>query len=180
LKISLINYRYICIKMVKNTLGNVFPILNPVTWGRHPDNPLYRYVCYDRLRLVNPDPNWLRDILWITRTSLSKVPIATEYWRESFPPLDAESHRFWIEQTGLKDEDELKRHFHAIRYTAWQIVQELTIARWWFLRSIMAKIPYYNEVRDMVREGVTIVDLGCGSRQEWRRLRADGATGEPF
>jgi hypothetical protein len=80
--------------MVKDTLRDLFPVLFPATWRRHPENPLYRYVCYDRLRLLNPSPNWLRDILWIVRPSLSKVPIAKEYWREGFPPLNAESHGF--------------------------------------------------------------------------------------
>jgi SAM-dependent methyltransferase len=44
----------------------------------------------------------------------------------------------------------------------------------------MAKTSYYDEVRDMARDGATIVDLGCGFGQELRRLRADGATGELY
>jgi hypothetical protein len=81
---------------------------------------------------------------------------------ENIPLLNAGSDYFWIEQTGIKNDDELKRHFHTIRDMAWQLVQEFNIARWWFFRNVMAWNPHYDEVRDMAREGTTIIDLGCG------------------
>jgi SAM-dependent methyltransferase len=106
--------------------------------------------------------------------------VAKEYWKETFPSLSADDEEFWRAQTGIKDEKQLERLFYDIRHEAWQVVQEFSIARWWFLRNIMAANPYYQEVRDLARNGSTIVDLGCGFGQDLRRLRADGATGELY
>jgi len=161
-------------------LRDRYPDLFPITWRRHADNPMYRYRSYNVLRLADPDPCWLRDMLWLIRPSLSRIPIATKYWRAKIPAIDAETDWFWIEQTGIKGEDELNRHLHAIRDAAWQVVQEFSIARWWFLRSIITNTSFYSEVIDLARNGATIVYLGCGFGQELRRLWADGATGELY
>jgi hypothetical protein len=159
-------------------LHNTFPGIFPFVWQPSPENPIYRGGGYDRYRLTNLEPNQIRDIFWKICPQFSKVPVDEKYWREIYPPLNAHLHEFWVNETGIKDKEKLKQHFNSIREAAWQIVQEFTIARWWFLRSIMAESPYYHELRELARKGATVIDLGCGLGQELRWLKADGATGE--
>lgn len=125
-------------------------------------------------------PNFLRDSLWKIVPKLSKVPIAEEYWRDSITPLSADEDWFWISETGIKDEAALQNHLHAVRDAAYQVVQEFSIARWWFLKNIMAANPYYHDILAAARQGSTIIDLGCGFGQDLGRLRADGASGKCY
>jgi SAM-dependent methyltransferase len=158
----------------------MFSDMLPVFWKRRAENPLFRYRGYDQFRTSNLDPNRLRDALWKAYPSASKVPIATEYWRNRHPPLNADDEEFWLFQTGIKDQEQRDRKLQEVREDAWQVVQEFSLARWWFLRNIMGLSPYYQELRELARDGATIVDLGCGLGQDLRRLRADGATGQLY
>jgi hypothetical protein len=150
----------------------------PIFWRRHPQNPYFRGAGRDFFRMTDLDVNGVRDVFWRICPSASQVFIPREYWRDEFPPMSAEDEHFWISQTGIKTHDELQVHLRTIRNQAFQVIQEFTFARWWFLRSIMSMNPYYGIVIEAARNGATIIDLGCGLSQDLRRLRADGATGE--
>lgn len=66
----------------------------------------------------------------------------------------------------------------GIRQEAWQIVQENSIARWWFLKNRLPKNPFYSTILGHLRNQATVLDVGCGFGQELRFLRNDGANGK--
>jgi len=156
--------------------------LLPLQWRAGAENPYHRNWGYDRYQIATRgylDPKSLFTFASNLFPTLTRIPHAKEYWRENIPPLSSDDAQFWLHQTGL-DEAESTEHLHAIREAAYQAVQEFTIARWWFLKNIMAQNPYYNDLLAKIRQGSTIIDVGCGFGQDLRRLRADGATGKLY
>lgn len=151
-------------------------------WHPVPANPVNRFLGYDFFAHWKPTITE-RIVRWII-PSLNQVSIPDSYWRGSsallFKSHDDATFRVSAERCGVKTDEELEVRLNQIRREAWQITQEFSIARWWFLRSVLEKNPFYGEIREQARSGATIVDLGCGFGQELRFLRDDGATGKLY
>ena len=149
----------------------------PRNWHPRSPNPTRRYMSVDGA--FNPKPSILERIARRIIPSLNQISSDPLYWRESPPFLNTES-QLSAERCGIKTDEEFQAHLHRIRNEAWQISQEFSVARWWFLKSVLLSNPFYGEIREQMRSGATIVDLGCGLGQELRFLRDEGANGSMY
>jgi 2-polyprenyl-3-methyl-5-hydroxy-6-metoxy-1,4-benzoquinol methylase len=55
------------------------------------------------------------------------------------------------------------------RDKAWSIYPYNCIGRWMFLRLRMSQHPLYSEVQRKVRDGASLLDIGCGLGQDLRK-----------
>ncbi|KGO56672.1 hypothetical protein PEX2_076250 [Penicillium expansum] len=78
------------------------------------------------------------------------------WYRSTLEQLPASTLKLFLQYTGLKSEDEVKDHIYKIRDKAWQVLS-----------------PIYTQVVDRVREGQTLLDLGCCFGQDLRKISFD-------
>jgi hypothetical protein len=89
----------------------------------------------------------------------------------------------YIERQGHESETEIFKEIERVDYIrrrAWQLGTYPCVGRFWFLRSIFAATPYYDQILDHVQGGAVVLDVACGMGQELRRLREDGAKGRMY
>lgn len=140
---------------------------NPFSRGLHPYLSLAEYKQragrrqYFRQR-INP--------------SRGRYHTKVGWWCASYDHVDGSTLQEWSERTGLAGDD-LRAFLHTIRDDAWQLFPDYSVGRWWFLKSVMANNPFYDEVKSLAQTGATVIDLACGLGQELRQIRNDGATG---
>lgn len=126
---------------------------------------------------------WLRRLLppsWIKPQQFdTDVPW---YLAEPGEKLTETAQSIFKQHTGITDNDELIRHLCDIRNRAWNHPgsQYPYLGRWWFLRSILAKLPQYDSILSQAKEGSSILDIGCGLGHELRYLRLAGAMGNMY
>jgi SAM-dependent methyltransferase len=161
----------------RNKLRNELPYRPWSLQKPWPQNPTRRFLGYEWIDRTH----WSIPLRIAKRyfPSLGRIRSDVPYWRDDYESLNEPTLELWHDALDFK-ESELSRHFHQIRDDAWQIAQEFCIARWWFLRSVLTKNPYYPEILQLAKDGATVVDLGCGFGQELRWLRAGGATGNMY
>jgi hypothetical protein len=112
------------------------------------------------------------------KPSLAPVPHKFSYWMKDVRALDKAEKMEWMDRLGVQDESALHRHFRQVRSEVWELVQDFSFARFWFLRSRLPLNPFYDEIIAMAQDGATIADLACGVGQDVRWLREHGASGQ--
>lgn len=64
------------------------------------------------------------------------------------------------------------------RDQAWEVLPYPCIGSWHFLTPGILHQPRYTEIRDRLKQGQTLVDLGCAFAQDVRQLVCDGVPAE--
>ncbi|CAI7585794.1 unnamed protein product [Penicillium glandicola] len=96
-----------------------------------------------------------------------------EWYRPTLEQLPAPTVELFLQYTDLKSEDEVKDHIYKIRNKAWQIHPYPCIGLFRFLNFNISLSPIYAQVVDRVREGQTLLDLGCCFGQDLRKIAFD-------
>ncbi|KAK4870750.1 hypothetical protein LT330_005098 [Penicillium expansum] len=98
------------------------------------------------------------------------------WYRSTLEQLPASTLKLFLQYTGLKSEDEVKDHIYKIRDKAWQVSHSHPypcIGLFRFLNFSISLSPIYTQVVDRVREGQTLLDLGCCFGQDLRKISFD-------
>ncbi|KAF9466489.1 hypothetical protein BDZ94DRAFT_170819 [Collybia nuda] len=107
-------------------------------------------------------------------------PIDTDTTRlpldECFYSLKGGELAFFQEQTGIKDEGELKKHIIAVQEKAYEIHGYRCIRRFGFTQFKISRLPAYQNVLRLGRErpGGILLDIGCCFGNDIRKAVADG------
>ncbi|KAF9048652.1 hypothetical protein BJ165DRAFT_1041597 [Panaeolus papilionaceus] len=105
------------------------------------------------------------------------------FLRDRKPPLDprlytlaGDSLAFFQEQTGIQDEEELKKHIIDVQKRAYDIYGYPCIRRFGFLYMKITRNPAYVEVLKLVevRKNPVLLDIGCCFGNDIRKAVADG------
>ncbi|KAF2160974.1 hypothetical protein M409DRAFT_28580 [Zasmidium cellare ATCC 36951] len=75
-------------------------------------------------------------------------------------------------------EDEIVQHVQEVRDKGWKVFQYPCLGVYSFLNLRIVDAPQYQDVLQHVKNGATILDLGCCFGQMIRKLVFDGAPGE--
>ncbi|KAJ2977499.1 hypothetical protein NUW54_g11412 [Trametes sanguinea] len=115
------------------------------------------------------EPSQVSDV---TRTTLQKhFPLD-----ENVYSLEGDELKFLQEQTGIKDEGELKRHVLEVQAEAYAIYPYPCIQAFNFLRFKLPKLPGYDRLLKLGqdRPNAILLDMGCCFGNDVRRAAADG------
>ncbi|TFK94516.1 hypothetical protein K466DRAFT_326286 [Polyporus arcularius HHB13444] len=98
---------------------------------------------------------------------------------EKLYPLNAETPReleFWKSQTGIQDEEELRRHIIKVQTEAHALYPYGCIVIFAFLYFRIPRIPGYDRLLKLGRErpGAILLDVGCCFGTDSRKVAADG------
>lgn len=95
---------------------------------------------------------------------------------ERFYDLDDDEMQFLMQQTGIKDPDELKRYVIAIQREVYIIHPYPCIRLFHFVKLKARRYSVYNDVLQIAgtHPGALFLDIGCGVGNDTRRLVADG------
>ncbi|TFK45994.1 hypothetical protein OE88DRAFT_1638905 [Heliocybe sulcata] len=90
--------------------------------------------------------------------------------------LDEEEAYFFKTETGITDEDELKRHIISVQKKAFEVHQYPCIRIFEFARLKMARLPAYPHLLELGRErqDAIFLDLGCCFGNDVRKAVQDG------
>jgi hypothetical protein len=136
----------------------------------NPPNTTFAGRC---LRSFVP-PSWIQKRTFETDVS----------WYISQPrdKLTKLAKTFFQDHTGIVNDDELIIHLCNIRNRAWnhKLSQYPYLGRWWFLRSIFALTPHYENVMEQARNGATILGVACGGGHELRYLKSAGTNDQIY
>ncbi|KAF9071887.1 hypothetical protein BDP27DRAFT_1218444 [Rhodocollybia butyracea] len=82
---------------------------------------------------------------------------------EQFYNLDVEEHEFFKRETGIEDEEELKKHIIAVQTKAYSIYRYPCIRIFEFARLKIARLPAYSNLLKLGKERKhpVFLDLGC-------------------
>ncbi|KAI0322175.1 hypothetical protein OF83DRAFT_1167835 [Amylostereum chailletii] len=103
--------------------------------------------------------------------------------KDEIPPLDEKYYgldetetAFFKQQTGISDDDELKKHIVRIQAEAYEVYPYPCIRRFtWTKLKISKLFPYKDFLRlGAEREGAIYLDLGCCFGNDPRKAIADG------
>jgi len=94
--------------------------------------------------------------------------------------LHPEELAFFQAQTGIKDEDELKRHIMNVQAEALTITPYTCIRAFAFTKLVASRIPAYDQVVKLGKErkGAILLDIGCCFGVDVRKAVADGFPAE--
>ncbi|KAL0954792.1 hypothetical protein HGRIS_003740 [Hohenbuehelia grisea] len=90
--------------------------------------------------------------------------------------LEEDEATFFKTQTGIQDDEELKKHILAVQATAYAIYGYPCIRRFAFLRLKISRLPAYKDVLRLGKErkGAILLDLGCCFGNDIRKAVVDG------
>ncbi|PIL24459.1 hypothetical protein GSI_14213 [Ganoderma sinense ZZ0214-1] len=90
--------------------------------------------------------------------------------------MDEEGLTFMKAQTGIEDEEELKKHILAIRAEGYSIFPYHCIMRFAFLQLRLARLPAYNQLLALgtERKDAIFLDIGCCFGYDVRKAINDG------
>ncbi|EIW83297.1 hypothetical protein CONPUDRAFT_152322 [Coniophora puteana RWD-64-598 SS2] len=111
-----------------------------------------------------------------TDTKTKAETIAERPLDESFYRLTADEASFYKAQTGITDDDELKKHIMAVQAKAYQVFPYSCIRSFGFSVLKVSKLPAYDQVLKLGRErkGAILLDIGCCFGTDLRKAVADG------
>ncbi|KAI0639006.1 hypothetical protein C8Q77DRAFT_24119 [Trametes polyzona] len=95
---------------------------------------------------------------------------------EQLYALDGKELLFIKAQTGIEDEDELKRHIISVTKEAYRVIPFPCIRRFSFLKLRLSQLPSYDRLLKMGREheDAILLDLGCCFGNDVRAAAVDG------
>ncbi|KDQ63332.1 hypothetical protein JAAARDRAFT_29353 [Jaapia argillacea MUCL 33604] len=91
--------------------------------------------------------------------------------------LDEAELAFFKAQTGIQDEEELKKHIIAVQEKAYKVYPYPCIRRFSFTKIKVARLPGYKmDLMEMAknRKGAIFLDIGCGFGNATRKVVFDG------
>ncbi|KAG1760761.1 hypothetical protein EDD22DRAFT_899655 [Suillus occidentalis] len=90
--------------------------------------------------------------------------------------LDPDALEFFQQQTGITEEDDLKRHILAVQAKAFEVAPYPCIYSFRFTRLRMSRHPKYQSVLQLGRDRKSplFLDLGCCLGNDARKAVADG------
>ncbi|KAK5718729.1 hypothetical protein LTR15_008463 [Elasticomyces elasticus] len=110
-------------------------------------------------------------------TILDKKNDPQSYLDDSDPELDEDAKTILTQYSGVP-EAELVSHVRAVRDKAFKLFPYPCIGLYYFMGLTIGKSPQYPDVLRRVKNGDTLLDLGCCFAQDLRRLVFDGAPAE--
>ncbi|KAI0823141.1 hypothetical protein BC628DRAFT_1316638 [Trametes gibbosa] len=95
---------------------------------------------------------------------------------EKLYSLEGEELEFMKEQTGIEDENELKRHIIAVAKDAFAVFPFPCIRRYAFIKFKLSRLPGYDYLLKLgrEREGAILLDIGCCFGNDVRNAAANG------
>ena len=101
----------------------------------------------------------------------------SSFYDDFDPTLSDEAKAVLLQNLNIP-KDQLPSHVHSIRDKAWKLFKYPCIGGYGFLEFSIGKAPQYDKVLQRVKEGATLLDLGCCFGQDIRKLVHDGAPAE--
>ncbi|KAF8075123.1 hypothetical protein FPV67DRAFT_616075 [Lyophyllum atratum] len=95
---------------------------------------------------------------------------------EKFYSLKDKELAFFQEQTGLKDEAELKKHIISVQEKAYEVFHYRCIRRFGFTQLKISRLPVYENALQLVKKfpNALFLDIGCCFGNDIRKIVADG------
>ncbi|CZT15202.1 uncharacterized protein RCC_12308 [Ramularia collo-cygni] len=106
------------------------------------------------------------------------MPQLDDYINKDGDPLITDTTRSILTQYSKIPETELIGHIRGIRDKAWEVFNYPCIGSYNFLDFSIRDHAIYEEVVRRVKEGATLIDLGCCFGQDIRKLIVDGCPAE--
>ncbi|THH05627.1 hypothetical protein EW146_g9853 [Bondarzewia mesenterica] len=111
--------------------------------------------------------------------STSEPPVPEHYklpLDEKYYSLDEAERAFFKGQTGIQDDEELKKHLLAVQAAAYSVHPYPCIRRFVFARLKISRIFAYDALLKLgrEREGAIFLDIGCCFGNDVRQAIADG------
>ncbi|PFH52913.1 hypothetical protein AMATHDRAFT_1651 [Amanita thiersii Skay4041] len=90
--------------------------------------------------------------------------------------LDSEESEFFKSQTGIVDDEELRKHILDIQMRAYKVYPYPCIYRFSFTRLKISRLPAYKSVLNLKHErsNPIFLDIGCCFGNDIRKIVADG------
>ncbi|KIJ60830.1 hypothetical protein HYDPIDRAFT_116688 [Hydnomerulius pinastri MD-312] len=100
--------------------------------------------------------------------------------QEQYYKMTAEQSMFFKEQTGITDDEELKRHVLSVQAEAYKVAPYPCIMGFVFTSLLLTRLPAYEDVMTIgrTRAGAILLDLGCCVGTDIRKAVADGFPAE--
>ncbi|EDR08693.1 uncharacterized protein LACBIDRAFT_297150 [Laccaria bicolor S238N-H82] len=95
---------------------------------------------------------------------------------ESLYSPDSEELAFYKSETGIADEEQLKKHIIAAQTKAYEVYGYPCIRSFGFMRMKISRLPAYPRVKRLVqeRESPILLDIGCCFGNDARKAVVDG------
>ncbi|KAK7454494.1 hypothetical protein VKT23_011248 [Stygiomarasmius scandens] len=93
-----------------------------------------------------------------------------------FKTLSEDDITTFKKQSGIEDDEELRRHVEDVASRARKIRGYLCLNRIWFLKTRIVDLPEYKDAVELgkTREGAIFLDIGCCLGHDTRRIVMDG------
>ncbi|KIJ16055.1 hypothetical protein PAXINDRAFT_113814 [Paxillus involutus ATCC 200175] len=100
--------------------------------------------------------------------------------QERYYEMTPEQSDFFKQQTGIIDDDELKRHILAVQEEAYKVAPYPSIATFSFIVLLLTRLPAVEDVKKigLTRKGAILLDIGCCVCTDIRKAIADGFPAE--
>ncbi|KIK80486.1 hypothetical protein PAXRUDRAFT_833496 [Paxillus rubicundulus Ve08.2h10] len=96
--------------------------------------------------------------------------------QERYYKITPKQSEFFKQQTGITDDDELKKHILAVQAEAYKVAPYPTIMGFSFLTLLLTRLPAYEDVVKigLTHKGAIFLDIGCCVGTDVRKAVADG------
>ncbi|KAF8836501.1 hypothetical protein BDN67DRAFT_974083 [Paxillus ammoniavirescens] len=100
--------------------------------------------------------------------------------QEQFYKITPEQSEFFKQQTGITDDDELKRHILAVQAAAYKVAPYPGIMGFSFISLLLTRLPAHEDVVKigLTRKDAIFLDIGCSVGTDVRKAAADGFPAE--
>ncbi|KAF9223014.1 hypothetical protein BS17DRAFT_782144 [Gyrodon lividus] len=100
--------------------------------------------------------------------------------QEQYYKITPEQAEFFKQQTGITDNEELKRHILAVQTEAYKVAPYPCIMGFVFLSLLLTRLPACKDVMKIghTRKGAILLDIGCCVGTDIRKAVADGFPAE--
>ncbi|KIJ16048.1 hypothetical protein PAXINDRAFT_113810 [Paxillus involutus ATCC 200175] len=100
--------------------------------------------------------------------------------QERYYKITPEQSEFFKQQTGIIDDDELKKHILAVQAEAYKVAPYPSIMAFSFIALLLTRLPAHEDVTKigLTRKGAIFLDIGCCVSTDIRKAIADGFPAE--